>query len=109
MINGCPLKPAAMAVDKKGRLYATWYTAGEKPAGVYFTVSDDGGKTFAKAQALHPEAKVSDHSQVAVGPDGRVYLAWDARIIGSWNNTRACERVRRPGRVSDISVGCGGS
>lgn len=80
MINGCPLKPTAMAVDRQGRLFAVYYTAGDKPAGVYFAVSEDGGKTFAPHQLLHPEAKVSDHPGVAVGPDDSVYVFWDARV-----------------------------
>jgi hypothetical protein len=80
MINACPLKPTAMAVDKKGRLFATYYSAGEQPPGVYLAVSEDGGKTFAKSVAMHPEAKISDHPSVAVGPNGAVYVTWDAKV-----------------------------
>ncbi len=80
MINACPLKPATMAVDKNGRLFVAYYSAGEKPPGVYLTVSEDSGKTFAKPQALHPEAKVADHPGVTVGPDGVIYVFWDAKV-----------------------------
>jgi sugar lactone lactonase YvrE len=80
VINGCPLKPSIVTLDKKGRVYATWYAGEESPPGVHFAVSGDGGKTFSKAQRMHSEAKVSDHSQVAVSKDGRVYVVWDAKV-----------------------------
>lgn len=80
LINACPLKPTVIAIDQQGRVFAAYYTAGEQPAGVYFTVSDNDGKTFTKSVAIHPEAKVSDHPSVAVGPDGVVYVAWDAKV-----------------------------
>jgi hypothetical protein len=80
MINGCPLKPTITTVGKGGRVYATWYAGEEDPAGVYFSYSEDGGKTFSKPQPMQSEAKVSDHSQVALGRGGNVYVAWDARV-----------------------------
>ena len=80
MIEACPHKPASIAIDKQGRIFATWYTEAEKPGGAYFTVSEDGGKTFAMPQPLHPNAKVWDHAQVAVAPDNSVRVVWDAKV-----------------------------
>ncbi len=82
MINGCPLKPAILATDQEKWVYAAWFTAAETPPGVYFTVSEDGGKTFAEPRAIHPGAKISDHPQLAVGPKGGVYVVWDAKVSG---------------------------
>lgn len=80
IIEACPHKPGSLALDKQGRIYATWYTEAEKPGGAYFTVSSDGGKTFAAPQPLHPNAKIWDHAQVAVAPDNSVRLVWDAKV-----------------------------
>ncbi len=79
-IDGCPLKPLNLSVDRKGRIYAAWYAGEMQPAGVYFSISEDKSKTFAKPQQLHPDAKLSDHAQVAVTDDGIVRVVWDARV-----------------------------
>jgi hypothetical protein len=80
IIEACPHKPAAIAFDKQGRIFATWYTEAEKPGGAYFTVSADGGKTYAAPQPLHPNAKVWDHSQIAIAPDNSLRVVWDAKV-----------------------------
>lgn len=79
-IQGCPLKPTMMAIGKSGRMYAAWFAGEMQPAGAFFAASEDGGKTFAKPVALHPEAKTSDHAQMTVAADGTVHVAWDARV-----------------------------
>jgi hypothetical protein len=80
MIEGCPLKPLNLAVDAKSRVYAAWFAGEMQPAGVYFAVSEDKGKTFGKPVQLHPEAKLSDHAQIAVTADGVVRAVWDAKV-----------------------------
>jgi len=80
MINGCPLKPTTLTVDKDGRVFAVWYAGEVQPAGVFFSVSEDRGKTFSRPIAAHPEAKISDHAQIAAGPDGAISLIWDAKV-----------------------------
>jgi len=77
MINACPLKPAMLGADNGGRIFATWFSGAEKPAGSFFAVSEDGGKSFSKPITLHPEAGSSDRPQIAVSGDGAVTLAWD--------------------------------
>ncbi len=78
MINACPLKPAMLATDRDGRIYAAWFSGAEKPAGSFFAVSEDGGKSFSTPIALHPEASTPDRPQIAVSSDGSVTVAWDA-------------------------------
>jgi len=78
MINACPLKPAMLATDKDGRIYAAWFSGAEKPAGSFFAVSEDGGKSFSTPIALHAEASTPDRPQIAVSGDGGVTVAWDA-------------------------------
>jgi hypothetical protein len=80
MIEGCPLKPLNLTVDAKGRIYAAWFAGEMQPSGAYFSVSEDKGKTFGKPIALHPDAKLSDHPQIAVASDGSVRVVWDAKV-----------------------------
>ena len=80
-INGCPLKPTELAVDGLN-VYAVTYTAGEDPAGLYVTVSKDGGKTFSGKQQVHPEAVYSDAASLAVDDMGNVRIVWHAKING---------------------------
>ncbi|MFN0124473.1 MAG: sialidase family protein [Blastocatellia bacterium] len=82
LIDACPLKPASLATDNAGRLYVSWFAGEEKPAGVYFAVSMDGGTTFAAPVLMHREAQVSDHAQLAVDNRGTVVAMWDAKAGG---------------------------
>ena len=79
-IKACPLKPTTLTTDKDGRVFAVWFAGERQPSGVYFARSEDGGKTFGNRQRLHAEAKQSDHAQIAIAKDGRVVVAWDARV-----------------------------
>ncbi len=75
----CPHRPASIGVDARGRLYVIWYTEGadETPA-IYFTTSDDGGRTFApKRMVNRSKGTFPDHPQLAVDPEGRVVLLWE--------------------------------
>lgn len=76
-INGCPLKPTAIAVDGD-YVYAAAHSGAEQPAGVYFARSRDGGKTFTDFQSMHAQAAVSDAPVVAVSRD-TVIVAWHAK------------------------------
>ena len=54
--TGCPHSGPAIAVDRRGQLHVTWFTLGRAPgeAGVYYSVSRDGGQTFAPASSSTP-------------------------------------------------------
>lgn len=80
-IDGCPLKPTAMAVDGD-TVYAASYTAGEEPAGVYLARSDDGGQSFRDGQAVHPEAAYSDAPCLSLAPDRTLRIVWQAKTGG---------------------------
>ncbi|HJP38374.1 MAG: sialidase family protein [Gammaproteobacteria bacterium] len=80
-LQGCPLKPTELGSDGE-RLYASTYTGGEDPAGLYFTVSGDGGKTFAGKQQVHPAAAYADAPALTVDPQGIVRLVWHAKLGG---------------------------
>jgi hypothetical protein len=80
-IEGCPLKRTAIAAADRN-VYAAAYTGGRDPAGVYFSRSLDGGRTYLPAILMHPGAAVSDSPAVASGPDGTVIVAWHAKTDG---------------------------
>ena len=80
-IDGCPLKPTAMAVDGD-TVYAAAYTGGEDPAGVYIARSEDGGESFDHPAMLHPDAPYSDAPCLSLGPDKAVRAVWQAKTGG---------------------------
>ena len=80
-LEGCPLKPTELGIDGP-RVFAATYTGGEDPAGLYFTVSNDGGETFAGGRQVHPDAAYSDAPALTVDGRGRVRLVWHAKVDG---------------------------
>ncbi len=76
--DACPHAGPAIATDDRGRLHVTWWTGKEGSAGVYYTQSVDGGKTFAPATALGvAQFSRPAHVQLALAPNDRVIVAWD--------------------------------
>jgi hypothetical protein len=80
-IDGCPLKPTELGVAGE-QVYAAAFTGGEDPAGLYFTVSSDGGVTFHGKQLVHPAAAISDAPALTVDAMGNVRLVWHAKVDG---------------------------
>ncbi|HEU4532401.1 MAG TPA: sialidase family protein [Steroidobacteraceae bacterium] len=76
-INGCPLKPTALAVDGD-YVYAASHNGAEQRPGVYFARSSDRGAKFTDYQALHPDAPVSDAPALTVSRN-TVVAAWHAK------------------------------
>jgi predicted neuraminidase len=57
----------------------TWFTMGrsEKEAGIYYSVSNDDGKSFAPRRLVHANnAPEVLYSTLAAAEDDTVYLAW---------------------------------
>jgi len=76
----CPHSGPAMALDHRGYIHVTWFTMGRSlaEAGVYYSVSRDGGRSFAPRRLVHANtAPEILHTRLAVGSDGTVHLAWD--------------------------------
>jgi len=80
-IDGCPLKPTELAIDGD-MMYAASYTAGEDPAGVYFTRSVDRGRSFSGRLPVHPGAPYSDAHELTVDGGGMVRIDWHAQLDG---------------------------
>jgi hypothetical protein len=76
VFHGCPHAGPSLAVDGKGRLFASWYTGKEGQQGLYYAVSDDGGKSFGKPVTLVTDDFVPvAQARLATGEDG-VWAAW---------------------------------
>jgi hypothetical protein len=105
-------------VDARGNLYITWDETGKgaRPAGVYYSFSTDGGRTWAAPVRLDTDDRTDIWPWLAVGAPGRVAFAWleadrhlpgnDAQTTGSYGwrvmaaqtlNGLGCTGSRTPG------------
>lgn len=83
-IEQCPHSGPVIATDGQGNLHVTWFTRGEKleDAGLYYSVSKDGGKTFEPRKLLaNVEGPGVLHSHLAVSENGDAYIAWDNLLL----------------------------
>jgi hypothetical protein len=94
---GCPHAGPSLAVDGKGRVFATWYTGKEGAQGLYYAVSSDGGRSFGDPTALVTGDFVPpSQARLATGAGGAVWAAWD--------DMRGKEKQIRVGRLDGGSV-----
>lgn len=65
-------------IDSRGNLYIVWDEtgAGRRPAGVYYSHSTDGGRTWANAVRVDTSRRTDIWPWVAVGAPGRVAVSW---------------------------------
>ena len=78
-VPSCPHSGPSIARDSRGWLHVKWFTLGrsEREAGIYYSVSKDGGKSFAPRQLVHANtAPETLYATLTVGDDDRIYLAW---------------------------------
>jgi hypothetical protein len=74
--------PPTVAVAPDGGVYVGWTKRVETSTGqgndLYLSASHDGGRTFAAAVKVNDDSRPAAHGMhsLAVGADGRVYLAW---------------------------------
>ncbi len=74
---GCPHAGPSLEVDGQGRVHVAWWTGKEGEAGVYYSRSDDGGRTFTAQPIATGERARPAHVQLAMAPAGGVYVVWD--------------------------------
>ncbi len=77
-IDGCPLKPTAVAVQG-ARVYAAAFNGASEKTGVRFAVSTDGGRTFGAFEPVHPDAAVSDYPTVVALRGDTVRVFWHGK------------------------------
>jgi hypothetical protein len=78
-VPSCPHSGPSIGRDSRGRLHVSWFTQGrsEKEAGVYYSVSKDGGRSFAPRHLIHANtAPETLYNHLVVGNDDTVYFAW---------------------------------
>jgi hypothetical protein len=78
-VPSCPHSGPSIGRDKRGQLHVSWFTQGrsESEAGIYYSVSKDGGKTFAPRTMIHANtAPETLYNSLLVGDDDTVYFAW---------------------------------
>ena len=78
--RGCPHAGISIDVDSENRIHAIWWTGGKTPdeAGIYYTYSEDGGKSFAPRHLLSDAtADRVLHTEVTVDKNDTVYVAWE--------------------------------
>jgi hypothetical protein len=78
-VPSCPHSGPSIGRDSRGWLHVTWFTLGrtESEAGIYYSVSTDGGQSFQPRRLVHANtAPEILYSTLAVGNDDTVYLAW---------------------------------
>ena len=79
--------PPTMAAGSRGGIYVGWtakYADGARGTILYMSVSRDGGRTFGEPVRVNDDAESASHGMhsMAVGPDGKVYIAWlDERYL----------------------------
>src|SRR5215204_1813809 len=81
MLQGCPVSGPSLSVDvASGSLKVAWYAAGESSApGVYFTESQDKGRSFSPRQLLSQE-NVRGTPALAVGNRNLIAL-WQSADV----------------------------
>jgi hypothetical protein len=77
-IDGCPLKPTAVAVQGS-RVYAAAFNGATEKTGVRFARSSDGGRTFGAFEPIHADAAVSDYPAVVALRGETVRVFWHGK------------------------------
>ena len=79
-LEGCPLKPTALAVDGH-HLYTLVHNGAVEPPGLLFSRSTDGAQSFEAAVRIHPGADVSDFPTLVTRGDA-LHAVWHAKAGG---------------------------
>lgn len=68
----------AFDLDPSGNLYITWDQGetADRPAGIYFASSKDGGRTWSEATRVNTGKNTAIWPWLAAGDDGRVAVSW---------------------------------
>jgi hypothetical protein len=68
----------AIDTDSKGNVYITWDESGNgsRPAGVYYSYSTTGGRTWAAPTRVDTDNRTDIWPWIAVGDPGKVAVAW---------------------------------
>ena len=114
--EACPHAGPAIALGSDATLHVAWWTGKEGSAGVYYTKSTDGAKTFSEPIALGvAQFSKPAHVQLALSSDKKVIVAWDdgtkklAQVLVRVSDDNGLHfgepsTVSAPGRVATFPV-----
>jgi hypothetical protein len=78
-VPSCPHSGPSLGRDSRGWLHVSWFTLGrsEQEAGIYYSVSNNDGKSFAPRQLIQTNSAPEIlYNNLIVGTDDTVYIAW---------------------------------
>jgi len=85
-IQGCPDDGPALVVDGGGTTHIVWPTVvgGNEPEGALFYSTTTDGKRFSlRVRIPTLGGQKPTHPQIAIGPSGRLVVAWDESVGGT--------------------------
>ena len=102
----------AFDVDDDGNVYITWDEngAGDLDAGIYYSYSTDGARTWANPIRVDTDEKTDIWPWIGVGDAGRVGIAWlqaDVELPGQDAETPGEHGWRVVGATTITGLGCG--
>ena len=105
---GCPHAGPAMATDADGRLHVAWYTGRDDRQGIWYTVSEDGGASFAGATPLLDGEWVPPSIVGLATTSEGLWMAWEDRTVepASVSFLRTPPGAK-PGGMSAFEAGAG--
>jgi len=103
----------SVRTDKLGNLYITWDESGRgaRPAGVYYSASADGGRTWLSPVRLDADDRTDIWPWLAVGDTGRVAVAWleaDVKLPNENAETPGTHGWRVVAAETTSGLGCAG-
>jgi hypothetical protein len=78
VLHACPDSGPSL-VNANGRLYAAWFSEGNSKSGIRVAVSNDGGRSFSRAEIASQGIVDTNHPQLSISEDGRVVLVFQGR------------------------------
>jgi hypothetical protein len=83
VLDGCPENGPAVAVDQTNAIHIVWPTlvresGGNETLALFYAMSRDGQR-FTKRQEIQTDG-IPRHPQIAVGPAGKITVAWDEQL-----------------------------
>jgi hypothetical protein len=78
-VPSCPHSGPSIGQDSRGHLHVSWFTQGrsESEAGIYYSVSTNGGKSFAPRSLIdRNRAPETLYNSLVIGDDDTAYFVW---------------------------------
>lgn len=74
-INGCPHQGGALSIAKDNRYHMVWYNQGDKGKGIFYSYSNDAGKSLSLPIAVGEQAAQAAHPHMSE-KNGVIDIVW---------------------------------